>query len=160
MDWKALALLPVTMVTFISPPAQTLPEVVLGESPVAGIHVIASTTPELVNPEPEVITGEKATSTSVALRSQLKPICGCESGGGPFNEPVQFNADGSVLQGRVNPLDTGMCQINKKYWLTEAISLGYDINTKEGNISMANVIYDRHGTQPWTASKSCWGKAL
>lgn len=104
--------------------------------------------------EPSTVAEEE----EVVLRSELKPICACESVGNPNEEPRQFNADGSVIRGRIDPDDTGMCQINKRYWLAKAQSLGYDIETEQGNIQMANWIYDQSGTQPWKWSKPCWSK--
>lgn len=65
----------------------------------------------------------------------------------------QFNADGSVLLGEQNPLDTGIFQINKKYHLEAAIAMGYDINTVEGNIMYAKYLYDTQGTKPWLWSR-------
>jgi hypothetical protein len=92
----------------------------------------------------------------IVLALELMPVCSCESTGSPYNKPRQFNNDGSVRYGRQNPLDTGMCQINKKWWLSKAIKLGYDIETEEGNILMANWIYKHEGLKPWSWSKSCW----
>ena len=80
----------------------------------------------------------------------LASIAECESGG------RQYNADGSVKRGRVNPNDTGLYQINKTVWGAKAKELGYDILTEEGNIKMANWIYDKYETKPWNASKKCW----
>lgn len=85
------------------------------------------------------------------------PICTCESGRG-IGHPVQFNADGSVRRGQVNPHDIGMCQINSDYHEAAATKLGMDIYTTAGNIKYANYLYEHEGTTPWSWSKSCWGK--
>lgn len=87
----------------------------------------------------------------------LKRICSCESTGSPDNEPIQFNADGSVLRGRINSQDVGMCQINEHYWLQKSLDLGYNIYTEEGNKLMALWIYNQSGTAPWRWSKPCHG---
>ena len=100
-------------------------------------------------------TGQKTLLTGV-----LKTICSCESTGHPDREPIQFNADGSVLLGVINPQDIGKCQINTHYWLTEAQRLGFDIFTDLGNEKMAIWIRDNdpRGIENWKWSKACWQK--
>lgn len=87
----------------------------------------------------------------------LKRICSCESTGQPNNEPQQFTADGAVTKGKINPLDTGACQINLKYHEATAKKLGYDLFTEEGNIAYANYLYTKEGSTPWNWSRGCWG---
>lgn len=82
----------------------------------------------------------------------LIAIANCESG------DRQFNKDGSVIQGRVNPLDTGKFQINLKYWGAKAEELGYDLSTEDGNTRMALYIYKHYGTDPWFWSSGCWNQ--
>lgn len=82
----------------------------------------------------------------------LLDIAWCES------KNRQFNDDGSVHMGEINPLDTGRFQINQKYWLEKSKELGFDIFTLEGNTKMALYIYEHYGTTPWNWSKSCWSK--
>jgi len=77
-------------------------------------------------------------------------IAGCESG---FR---QFDNQGNVLRGVVNPLDVGIFQINEYYHLTTAQEYGINIYTSEGNIDFAKMLYDSQGTTPWNWSKSCW----
>lgn len=116
---------------------------------------IATSTPVVIEQKVEV--EEVIVKEIPVLRDQtLVRICACESAGSPDKEPVHYAADGSVLRGRLVPQDTGMCQINSYYWGADALRLGFDLETPEGNIQMANYIYDRKGTQPWNASKSCW----
>ena len=69
----------------------------------------------------------------------------------------QFNADGSVLRGTVNPKDVGLFQINERYWLKKSKELDYDIYAERGNIEMALWLYKKNGTRDWSASKPCWG---
>lgn len=80
----------------------------------------------------------------------LKRIASCES------ENRQFNADGSVLRGRVNPQDVGVMQVNEKYHLRASENLGFDIYTLEGNIDYAKHLYANQGVKPWVHSSSCW----
>ena len=82
----------------------------------------------------------------------LMKICKAESG------LRQFNKDGSVLRGRVNPSDVGFCQINEPIWNDTARKLGYDIYTEQGNKDMAMYIYLNFGSDPWNSSKTGWSK--
>lgn len=115
---------------------------------------LSTNTVSYVAPAKEQI--EPISEPLATLHPKLVPVCACESGQGKNGTPKQFNPDGSVRFGKINPLDTGMCQINQKYWLEKSKELGFDIFTEQGNIKMANWIYDRHGLQPWDWSKSCW----
>lgn len=76
----------------------------------------------------------------------------CESGN------RQFNKDGSVLRGKVNPKDVGKYQINEKYHLAKSIELEMDIYTEQGNEEYAMWLYQREGSTPWNWSRPCWSK--
>lgn len=93
------------------------------------------------------------------LRPALLPVCSCESSyeGNSTSIPRQFDRDGSVRYGRANPSDVGMCQINSQYHEKDAVRMGMDIRTEEGNVAFANHLYDTQGLAPWSWSKSCWG---
>jgi hypothetical protein len=82
----------------------------------------------------------------------LTKICNAESGG------KQFNSDGSVVRGKVNPSDIGICQINEPTWNDRARKLGFDIYTQDGNEAMAQWIFLNYGDIPWSASKAGWNK--
>ena len=69
-------------------------------------------------------------------------------------------ADGSVLKGRVDPADTGVMQINKRYHLKSAEKLGLNLNDIYDNMEYARYLYEEQGTQPWSASSPCWGRTL
>lgn len=68
-----------------------------------------------------------------------------------------YLSDGSVLQGRVDNDDTGVMQINKRYHEETAIAMGLDLDDIEDNLHYARYLYERQGTQPWSASAPCWG---
>lgn len=104
-----------------------------------------------VPPEPVVEVKEE-----IVLPAELKRVCSCESTGNPNNEPIQFNEDGSVLRGRINPDDVGMCQINLYHHGERALELGIDLFTEEGNKEYATMLYEEQGTEPWNWSKGCW----
>lgn len=86
----------------------------------------------------------------MGIPPRLKAIILCESDG------IHSNADGSVLQGKVDPDDTGIAQINKRFHLQKSISLGYDIETLEGNLGYALYLFEREGDKPWDSSGRCW----
>ena len=69
-------------------------------------------------------------------------------------------ADGSVLKGRVDPADTGVMQINKRYHESTANKLGLNLENIYDNMAYARHLYDTQGTQPWSASSPCWGRTL
>lgn len=94
------------------------------------------------------------------LRAELLPICGCESAGDPNKEPVHYESDGvTLLVGKINPRDRGMCQINLDAHLETSIKKGYDIlHNKADYINYSNELYAKQGDNPWRYSKSCWKK--
>lgn len=110
-----------------------------------------------VFPSSPQLQPEPVVEPLAVLNPKLKPVCGCESNYSPLKEPRQFNDDGSVVLGKINPLDTGMCQINQKYHLATATKMGLDIFTEQGNIKYSNWLFENEGYTPWNWSKSCWG---
>lgn len=69
-------------------------------------------------------------------------------------------ADGSVLQGRVDPADTGVMQINKRYHLETATAMNLDIEDLYDNMAYARYLYEKQGLQPWMASAPCWNRQV
>lgn len=65
--------------------------------------------------------------------------------------------DGTILKGVVDPADTGVMQINKRYHLKTATDLGLDLAKIYDNMAYARDLYERQGTRPWNASAPCWG---
>ena len=80
----------------------------------------------------------------------LKKISWCESGN------MQFEKDGSIHRGKINPKDIGKYQINERWNGEEALRLGFDIYSLEGNTKMALHLYKYQGTTPWNWSRGCW----
>lgn len=70
----------------------------------------------------------------------------------------QVGKDGEVLRGEVNNSDLGLLQVNEYYHGEKAQDLGFDLTTVNGNLAYAKYLYDKEGTQPWSASKKCWSK--
>lgn len=69
-------------------------------------------------------------------------------------------ADGSVLRGVVDNRDTGVMQINTYYHQATADALELDLEDFYHNMAYARALYMQQGTQPWSASKPCWGKSV
>lgn len=68
--------------------------------------------------------------------------------------------DGTVLTGIVDSADTGVMQINTRYHGDVAASLGLDLTDIHDNMAYARYLYEKQGTQPWSASAPCWQKTL
>jgi len=70
----------------------------------------------------------------------------------------QLDPDGEIHRGEINRADVGVMQINERYHLDQSLRKDINIYTIEGNTAYARDLYQREGTQPWSSSKSCWGK--
>ena len=70
----------------------------------------------------------------------------------------QFDKDGSVHRGEINPKDVGVMQVNEFYHSKTADKLDLDLYTIEGNLSYAKYLFEKEGTTPWLSSSPCWGK--
>lgn len=81
----------------------------------------------------------------------LAEIAKCES------QMRQFDKNGNVIK-NPNSSAIGIMQIMSSIHSDPADKLGIDIYTVEGNLAYARYLYDEKGTQPWNASKACWGK--
>lgn len=68
--------------------------------------------------------------------------------------------DGSVLQGRVDPRDTGVMQINKYYHEATATKMELNLEDIHDNMAYARHLYETQGVQPWSASAPCWDRSL
>lgn len=95
----------------------------------------------------------KAIPAPPTLPVIFKKIQWCES------QNRQFNSDGSVHRGVANHQDVGLYQINEHWNLKQAVSLGYNIYTLDGNTAMALFMYQHLGTTPWNWSKPCWNNS-
>jgi hypothetical protein len=99
-------------------------------------------------------------NTEAAVRSYFHDIpvmiqvARCES---TFRHTL---ADGSVLRGLVDNADTGVMQINKRYHLAKATSMGLNLEDLQDNMAYARHLYETQGVQPWNASRPCWGNTL
>jgi hypothetical protein len=81
-------------------------------------------------------------------------IARCESG---FRHTL---SDGSTLRGKVDPADTGVMQINKRYHLSTATAMDLNLESIYDNMAYARHLYETQGLQPWQASARCWNRTL
>jgi hypothetical protein len=100
----------------------------------------------------EPTTVEKTVNEYFKDTPILSKVAFCES------RYRQFNAEGQVLRGVVNPKDVGVFQINEDYHLADSLKLGIDIYTLEGNLAYAKHLYETKGVSPWVHSSKCWSK--
>lgn len=141
----ALIIAAITIAIFFFPmPSASAPQVELKPEhhfvetvEAKGIATVEDSKPELVAP--------------------LMRVCSCESTGSPENEPQHFEKDGvTVLLGKHNPRDVGMCQINLDAHEKTAITMGLDLFKMDDNIRYANWLFSKQGLKPWRYSKTCW----
>jgi hypothetical protein len=110
--------------------------------------------------EAEVTTNNLAMNTEAIVRSYFSDIpimievARCES---DFRHQL---TDGTILVGRVDPADTGVMQINKRYHEATATAMQINLDDIYGNLAYARHLYEKQGTRPWNASMPCWGNTL
>lgn len=83
----------------------------------------------------------------------LLAIAQCESGLRHIDQTT-----GKVLRGLIDPDDTGVLQINKRYHLAQAEQMGLDIEKLEDNVKYGIWLYEKEGKKPWQASGTCQTK--
>jgi hypothetical protein len=115
---------------------------------------IATVSVEETMTEASAIDAEKIVRSYFRDLPVMVQIAKCES---TFRHTL---ADGSILQGRVDPADTGVMQINKRYHEATATAMNLNLDDIYHNMAYARYLYETQGTQPWSASQPCWGKTL
>lgn len=99
-------------------------------------------------------------NTELAVRSYFKDIpvmiqiARCES---TFRHTLE---DGSVLKGKIDPADTGVMQINKRYHQRAAAAMNLNLDDIYNNMAYARHLFETQGTRPWNASAYCWNPSL
>lgn len=115
---------------------------------------------QITETEPAKIVTHVPSNTESIVREYFKDapilaeIARCES---HFRHTL---ADGTILKGKVDPSDTGVMQINKRYHGQKAAELELDLENLYDNLAYAKYLYEKQGTKPWKASSPCWGKTL
>jgi len=77
----------------------------------------------------------------------LQAIASTESNG------RHYDKKGRLLRGHRNNSVVGLFQINERLHKKEALFLGHDIYTPEGNISYAVALYQKEGIKPWRSNR-------
>ena len=112
--------------------------------------VYSTTTDKVITSSKDV---EKYVREQYVDEPILVDIARCES---TFR---QYDADGTIMRGKVNRADVGVMQINEKYHADKATELGINIYTVEGNVAYAKYLYDKYGAEPWSSSSKCWSQS-
>lgn len=115
--------------------------------------IAAPTTVQATTTEVSIATSTKDIEAYIRKNADnpiLVEIARCES---TFR---QYDTNGQVLRGIVDHDDVGVMQINEHYHADQAVKLGYDIYTVEGNLAFAKYLYSKYGTDPWSSSAKCW----
>ncbi len=102
----------------------------------------------------------------VEVPEVLHNIADCESGKRTKDgkaikgSATHYSSDGEVLLGRLNDpqygVDIGKYQVNEYFHGKRAKELGLDLYNEHDNEAYALTLYEEGGTQPWSASRSCW----
>ncbi len=102
----------------------------------------------------------KLVDTEAIVRSYFEDIpimievARCES---TFTHKLE---NGKILRGRVDSDDTGVMQINRYYHEKTAVAMGLELDNIYENMAYARYLYEKQGTQPWSASMPCWGSSV
>jgi len=72
----------------------------------------------------------------------------------------QFSDDGTPLRGGWGGGMVGVFQIYESVHAKSAETLGFDLQTLEGNLGYAKHLFKAEGTSPWNSAKSCWGETV
>lgn len=133
----------------------------LSVTAVSAVGVPEATYGHIAVREAESVTQQRTlASTEAVVRNYFSDIpvmieiARCES---TFRHTLE---DGSVLQGRVDPADTGVMQINKRYHLKAATAMNLNLDDINDNMAYARHLYEKQGVQPWSASAPCWNRSL
>ncbi len=109
----------------------------------------------ILAPMPTVQTVEEYVRSAFADAPIMIEIAKCES------QFRQYDNKGDVLKNSSGSSATGVFQIIPR-WHQKAIDqLDIDVNTLEGNVTLARYIYETQGTKPWEADKAsvgCWSQ--
>jgi hypothetical protein len=104
-----------------------------------------------IEPKPKEAIERHFKGTEASI---MRAIAHCESG------TRQYDEGNKPLKSKLGTDDVGIFQIHIPIWEKEAIKLGYDINTVEGNVLMAKHILNTQGHSAWKPSRDCWSKLI
>lgn len=131
------------------------------------ISAILFSMPGLVIAEPiPDVTRETPVSVPKTFESQVvllaekygqneklaRAIIHCES----HSRETAYNAN-LTASSTIWSHDLGWWQINDYYHKSEALKRGFDITDKWDNLEYGFILMKEQGTNPWNASRHCWG---
>jgi hypothetical protein len=99
------------------------------------------------------LIGEKFAQFGDSVVILMKDICYAESSGCHQFDPADSL---HVFQGRENPRDLGMMQVNDSLHGPMCRKAGYDITTAEGNVDCAVLVYKLQSENAWSNSAWQW----
>lgn len=134
----------------------------LHELMASAVVAMLTETPETASTTPQVIELQATSTIPLTPRQEIMRVFGQEDG--PLMMEVarcesgvkQFNKDGTLLRGVVDPRDVGIFQVNSWYHEEQATQLGLDLKTLEGNVAYAKILFDKRRLRDWQASSRCW----
>lgn len=72
----------------------------------------------------------------------------------------QFTDSGNVFYGGYGHQMIGVYQVYGSVHQGIATTLGYDLESLEGNIGYARYLFETQGLTPWNSSRACWEATL
>lgn len=123
----------------VSTTATTTETSVLASSTLA----ISTTTAPTSTPVQERVVVEKRVREYFADVPAMIAIARCESN---FR---QYTDSGLLFRGGMGGVMVGVFQFNEALHATRALNKGFDIQTLEGNLGYARLLYTESGTTPW-----------
>ena len=136
------------LLSFSAASAVEVPETAYGHIAMAEVSEVAIEQTERLD------TSESVVRSYFRDLPVMIEIARCES---TFRHEL---ADGSVLKGKIDPADTGVMQINKRYHQAQATAMDLNLEDIYHNMAYARYLYETQGTQPWSASAPCWNNTL
>lgn len=105
------------------------------------------------NPNPNTGIRERIVDffTSAGAQALIR-VADCES---TFR---QYDDFGNVLWNEEGSSAVGAMQIMASIHVADALRLGYNIYTLEGNLGYAKHLFRKQGLKPWKSSARCWRK--
>ena len=84
----------------------------------------------------------------------LEKIAKCESPTGHYGKNGQVAVSGNEN----HSVDIGWGQINNSIWGQTATDMKYNLWVEQDNKEFSRFLMATRGSEPWSASKSCWNK--
>jgi hypothetical protein len=113
--------------------------------------------------DPQIAYAERIVEVPIKeMPPILERIMDCESGARVNGKPVKgsrthYDKNGQIItNSNGNSTDIGIAQINTYYHGKQATKMGFDLTKEQDNIAFAIWLFETQGSEPWSASRSCW----